>query len=117
MPVLAAGCAVNFALFTVFCLLLPRDNIFKLLFGGANLVIGIFNLLPLGELDGKRLLERACCRLLSFESAERVLRIAELSAYLGAISVFALLIVTGRVNLSAVTVMAYVFLMDILTEL
>lgn len=112
--VLAAGCAVNFILFFIYCLILPKDNIFRLLFGGANLAIGLFNMLPAGELDGKMLLERACCRLLSFEGAERMLRTAEILGYSALAGAIVFLGAMGLVNLSAATVMVYVFLMDIL---
>lgn len=112
--VLAAGCAVNFLLFAVYCLILPKDSIFKLLFGGANLAIGLFNLLPIGELDGRRILEKFCFGALSFSAAEKVLNITEALGYTAAVGAAAVLVICGRVNLTAVTVMAYVFIMDVL---
>lgn len=112
--VLAAGCAVNFLLFIVYCFLLPKDSIFKLMFGGANLVTGIFNLLPIGALDGKKLLEKACYGGLSYANAEKVLNIAEISGYFLALGAMTVLIMTGAVNLTAVSVMVYIFLMDFL---
>ncbi|MCM1055741.1 MAG: hypothetical protein NC394_09515 [Bacteroides sp.] len=112
--VLAAGCAVNFVLFALFCFVLPRDSIFKLMFGGANLVIGVFNLLPMGELDGKRLLERLCFKLLPYSSAQRLIGAAELALVILSAAAAVLLLLAGAVNLTAVSVTVYLFLMDIL---
>lgn len=114
LAVLAAGCLVNFLLFWVYCFSLPHDNIFKLLFGGANLAIGLFNLLPVGELDGRRILEKVCFRLFSFSAAEKVLKVAGFLGYIAAAVAAAFLVISGRVNLTAVSVMVYVFLMDFL---
>ncbi len=112
--VLAAGCAVNFLLFAVYCLILPKDSIFKLMFGGANLVIGIFNLLPIGTLDGKKLLEKACRRALSYTAAEKFLNAAEVIGCLLAMGALTIPALNGTVNLTAVSVMIYIFLMDFL---
>lgn len=114
--VLGAGCAVNFCLFALFCLVLPRDSIYKLLFGGANLIIGIFNLLPMGELDGKRLLEKACCKLLPYFAAERLLNVTEVLFILLTAAAAILLLFTGAVNLTAVSVTVYLFLIDFLLK-
>ncbi|MBD5113748.1 MAG: hypothetical protein HDT46_00860 [Ruminococcaceae bacterium] len=114
--VLGAGCAVNFCLFALFCLILPKDSIYKLLFGGANLVIGIFNLLPMGELDGRRLLEKMCYKLLPYFAAERLLNITETACCLLSAAAALLLLFTGAVNLTAVSVTVYLFLIDFLLK-
>lgn len=110
--VLAAGCGVNFLLFAVFFLFLGRGNIFYTVFGGANLFVGIFNLLPVGELDGRGLLEKAVFRFLSFEVGQRVVRIAE--AVFGTVWAAGAIVflVLGKVNAVAAAVMGYVFLLD-----
>ena len=112
--VLAAGCTVNFLLFIVYCLVLPRDNIFKLMFGGANLATGLFNLLPIGSLDGKRMLEKLCYKRLSYAAAQKFLNIAGGLGYAFALGGICLLGLSGALNLTAITVMIYVFLMDYL---
>ena len=58
VPVLAAGCTVNFILFVIFYFFMEQNSVYKLIFAGCNLCIGVLNLLPIGELDGKKLLER-----------------------------------------------------------
>lgn len=112
--VLAAGCAVNFLLFIVYFAVLGRGNIFYTIFGGANLVVGIFNLLPVGGLDGHGLLEKVLFRFLSFSAAQRAMRAAEF--FFGAVWVIAavLFLLSGTVNLTAVLVMIYIFVLDCL---
>lgn len=110
--VLVAGCAVNFLLFLVFFVFLGRGNIFYTIFGGANLFVGIFNLLPVGGLDGHGLLEKALFRFLSFEAAQRAMRVTEI--IFGAVWVMGavLFLASGLVNLTAVLVMIYIFVLD-----
>lgn len=112
--VLAAGCAVNFLLFIVYFAVLGRGNIFYTIFGGANLVVGIFNLLPVGGLDGHGLLEKVLFRFFSFSAAQRAMRGAEI--FFGAVWVIAavLFLLSGTVNLTAVLVMVYIFVLDCL---
>jgi Zn-dependent protease len=52
--ILAAGAAVNFAVFAYFTLLFESVSVH--LFGAVNLVIGLFNLLPLSQFDGGRII-------------------------------------------------------------
>lgn len=112
--VLAAGCVVNFLLFIVYFAVLGRGNIFYTIFGGANLVVGVFNLLPVGGLDGHGLLEKVLFRFLSFSAAQRAMRGAEI--FFGAVWVIAavLFLLSGTVNLTAVLVMIYIFVLDCL---
>lgn len=51
--VLSAGCFVNFLIF-LFCMVFKSDN--TLLFGYINLIIGLFNMLPIHSLDGGALI-------------------------------------------------------------
>jgi Zn-dependent protease len=68
--ILASGVTVNFA---VFLALLPfRENENAALFCAVNLVIGLFNLLPLTGFDGGRLLSAAVRLLCSDDNAERL---------------------------------------------
>lgn len=52
--VLAAGCAVNLLLFPTALLMHSRS------FAAANLALGLFNLIPIGELDGAQLYNMLC---------------------------------------------------------
>lgn len=114
--VLAAGCAVNFLLFAVYYGVLGRGNIFFTIFGGANLFVGIFNLMPVGGLDGHGLSEKVLFRFLSFNAAQRVLRAAEI--FFGGLWLIgaAWFLMSGAVNLTAVLVMIYVFALNSLWE-
>jgi Zn-dependent protease len=68
--ILAAGVAVNFA---VFLLLFPfRENENAALFSAINLVIGLFNLLPLTSFDGGRLITASLNAFCDPENAERL---------------------------------------------
>ena len=54
LVVLAAGCAVNFIIVGVLGVCnIPQFDTFR----GINLTLGIFNILPIGELDGGRILK------------------------------------------------------------
>lgn len=69
--VAATGPGVNLALAYLFCKIPEGDA-----FAGMNLALGVFNLLPIGELDGSRMLR---CLLSLAISPERA---AEISRYL-----------------------------------
>ena len=54
--VLIAGSFVNIVLFFALYFALPKNDIYPVMFAVLNLVIGVFNLFPVGCLDGKKLL-------------------------------------------------------------
>lgn len=110
--VLVAGCGVNFLLFVVYFAVLGRGNIFYTIFGGANLLVGIFNLLPVKGLDGHGLLEKAFIRLFSFKAAQRALRAAEIFFAVAWGAGAVLFLLSGRVNPTAVLVMIYIVVLD-----
>jgi Zn-dependent protease len=56
LSIVLAGSALNIALFFALYFTVPKTDIYPVMFAVMNLVIGLFNLLPLGCLDGKRLL-------------------------------------------------------------
>ena len=117
VPVLAAGCAVNFTLFIIFYFLLEQNSVYKLIFAGSNLCIGILNLLPIGELDGKKLIERFFTAFLSFRSAQTALFISELAAFALAALAAALLLFSGILNITSIFVIIYVFIVDFLLKI
>ena len=80
------------------------------------MVIGIFNLIPIGSLDGKRLLEIACYGTLSYSAAQKVLNIAEVLGYIITLGALTVLVLSGAVNMTAVSVLIYIFLMDFLLK-
>lgn len=64
---LAAGCAVNFVLFALSVLVGSYS------FAAVNLVLGAFNLLPFGELDGAQLARLIAMRYLPPQKAQTLL--------------------------------------------
>ena len=117
VPVLAAGCAVNFTLFIIFYFLLEQNSVYKLIFAGCNLCIGVLNLLPIGELDGKKLLERFFTAFLPFRAAGRALFISELAGFALAASAAILLLLSGTLNPTSIFVILYVFTVDFLQKI
>ena len=117
VPVLAAGCAVNFILCIIFYFLLERNSVYKLIFAGSNLCVGILNLLPMGELDGKKLLERFFTAFLPFRAAQRALFISELAAFAIATASTVLLLLSGMLNTASIFVILYVFAVDFLLKI
>ena len=117
IPVLAAGCTVNFLLFIIFYFLMEHNSVYKLIFAGSNLCIGILNLLPIGELDGKKLLERFFTAFFSYRAAERAIFISELAGIaLATLAVLALLL-SGAINTTSIFVLIYVFAVDFLQKI
>ena len=66
--VLGAGCAVNF-LVCVFSVLLNGK---MSVFGAVNLVIGLFNIMPMSFLDGGKILVQCFYRFWTFENAVKL---------------------------------------------
>lgn len=114
LGVLSAGCGVNFLLFAVYFVLLGKGDIFYTIFGGANLFVGIFNLLPVGGLDGHGILEKILLRFISFEKAQKVMGALEIIFGTSWIIGVILLLMSGLVNLTAVIVVIYIFVLDYL---
>lgn len=117
LAVLSAGSAVNFLLFGIFRFGLEQDSIYKMIFAAANLCVGVFNLLPMGDLDGKRLIEELLIRHCSLKTAERAASILQtVTCILWGVLVLYLLS-RGAVNLTAVFVMIYIFAVDFFFEI
>lgn len=115
--VLAAGSAANFLLFGIFRFGLQQDSVYKMIFAAANLCVGVFNLLPMGDLDGKRLMEELLIRRFSLSTAEITVNILQaLTCVLwGGLVLY--LLFNGAVNLTAVFVMIYIFTVDFFLEM
>ncbi len=93
--ILASGCAVNFLLAFISCLLIGRLTFFA----QVNLLLGGFNLLPVGYLDGGKIIDL----VLAGKGARAVKCVfALLVALLASAAVF-----KGRVSVSLVCVLAY----------
>jgi Zn-dependent protease len=102
--VLISGSAVNIVLFFVLYFTLPKTDIYPVMFAVINLMIGLFNLLPIGCLDGKR--------LLSLAVSGKLLRFVEIAAVLLVLAVIILAIMRGGINFTIAGVMIYVLTVD-----
>lgn len=102
--ILGAGCAVNFAAAFVFWMLGEYAAC------AVNLFTGIFNLLPIGELDGAGLLKMimvGCCRA---EKIDVIMRNASIIS--AAVCVAAVFIVGGGVPLTLIITALYIIVIS-----
>jgi Zn-dependent protease len=104
--VLLAGSAANLSVFAVMYAVLPfpYTNIYPIMFAVLNFVIGVFNLLPIGCLDGKR--------LLALITPPRVLRAVEAVAIAAVVGVLVVAFGRGGVNFTLAAAMIYVISVD-----
>lgn len=116
LPAVIAGCAVNAALFLVFGVL-PWESGKLRLFGVYNLLIAAFNLLPLRELDGKRLLELALIRAFPPEKAVHYSEICERIMTVIVLPAVMLLVFSGYLNFSAIIFFFYILMVEILEKI
>lgn len=107
VAILMAGSALNIIVFAVMLALLPRPytDIYPVMFAVLNLCIGLFNLLPLGCLDGSRLLRRVL--------PARVMRVIETLTLLAVIALLAAAFRHGGVNFTLAAAMIYVIAIDV----
>ena len=102
--ILCAGCIANFAAAFVFWRL---ENYAA---SAVNLFTGIFNLLPMGELDGARLLKMYAVRHFKAKSVDMVMKIA---AVVSAIICAAAFIATGGVaSFTLITTALYIIIVS-----
>ncbi len=98
--ILLAGCAANFAAAALFW----RIGIFSA--AAINLCTGIFNLLPLGELDGAALLKILFIKICKPENVDKFMKAAAvLSGLAVAVAVFLL---GGGVSFTLATTLLYI---------
>ncbi len=115
-PAVIAGCAVNTALFLVFGLI-PWENEQVRLFGVINLLIAAFNLLPVRELDGHRLLELTLIHAFTPEKAARLTDICERVMLIIILPSVILLVFSGRLNFSAIIFFFYLLVVEIFEKI
>lgn len=115
-PAAAGGVAVNIMLFLL-CGLIPWEWRGLRLFGVVNLLIAAFNLLPLGELDGKLMLDKALTLAFSPERAVHLSGICEKLAAAAVIPAVVMLVFSGYLNFSAVIFLFYILAVEILEKI
>ena len=110
-----AGSLFNMLFFVFFYFVFPLNFTFKV-FAVINLIIGIFNLLPLRFFDGGRLFEKIIIKLLPAEKALNLSRKTEkITAFLTILTPFFIMLF-GGFNMSVMFVMIYVIICDIITK-
>lgn len=111
--VILGGVAVNFTLAAI-CLF--TNYSFVNIFGVINLVIGLFNMLPISCLDGKQLLDLLLLKLLPPDKAIICSHAAEKVNIIISITAIIVLICFNIVNFSAAIVFVYIFAVDIISK-
>lgn len=102
--ILSAGCIVNFAAAFVF------RTVGAYAASAVNLFTGLFNLLPMGELDGAGLLKIAAVRRCRAENIDKVMRAAGIVS--AALCAAAVLAFGGEVPFTFVTTALYIIFMS-----
>ena len=115
-PAAAAGVTVNIMLFVVLGII-PWENPQIRLWGTVNLLTALFNLLPIGELDGKLLVDKALIHILSPVNAARLSDIIEKTVVIVIIPCVIMLVLAGYMNFSAVIFLIYVFAVEFLEKI
>lgn len=103
--VLAAGCIVNFIAAAVFWQMREYAA------SAVNLFIGVFNLLPMGELDGAGLLKLAAIRFCRADRIDKVMKAA--SVVSAALCGCVVLLFGGGVPFTLVTTALYIIFMSV----
>ena len=116
LPAVIAGCAVNAALFVLFGLI-PWEQRGLRLFGAVNLLICLFNLIPVRDLDGKLLLDKLLLRRLPADKAVHVSEICERTASALILPAVVILVFCGVLNFSAIIFFFYLFAVEIFDKL
>ena len=86
------------------------------IFGVINLVIGLFNMLPISCLDGKQLLDLMLLKLLPPDKAIICSHAAEKVNIIISITAIIVLVCFNIVNFSAAIVFVYIFAVDIISK-
>ena len=116
LPAVAAGPLTNLSLFAAGMFLSAYNREMEL-FAVVNLLTGAFNLLPLGELDGKLLLDRLLSVMFRPEIAFRVSAVTERAAAVIVIPAVIYLIAAGKLSISAFIFFFYIFAVEILEKI
>lgn len=117
VSVLLAGSFMNFLVFSFLYIVSDGTDLFFVLFAVFNLIIGVFNLLPVGYFDGKFLLEALLVRTLEPVVAIKVLYIVQAVVVTIIICLSIFMFFSGIINFTVVIVLIYLFFIDIIDKL
>jgi Zn-dependent protease len=113
--VLTAGSLMNIAVFAVLYFhfsLISTLQIFAII----NLVVGIFNFLPLKHFDGGRLIEKMLIKIFPVEKALNTAQKSEIIATIFAVCIPVFLFVSGVFNPTLVMALIYVIAAEIIEK-
>lgn len=112
----SGGCLMNILLFVLFRFILPDTGNLRL-FAVINLILCAVNLLPVKELDGRRILE--CCFIgaMSPERAMIAVDIAERVALVLVLPAVIILVFSGYMSFSAIIFFFYLLAVDIFDKM
>ena len=110
-----AGSLFNFIIFIVFYFFTPFYLNVKM-FAVINLIIGVFNLLPIQYFDGGRLLEKVFIRFFSFEKALNLSKKTEKTISVFSLIILVLIMVSGFLNHSVLIVIIYIFMVEFISK-
>ena len=102
--ILSVGCVTNFVAAIVFW------NVREYAAFVVNLYTGIFNLLPIGELDGAKLLETAVIRCCRAENVDKIMRISAIAT--SVICLISVIAIGGNVSFSLLTTGLYIIVIS-----
>ena len=112
----SGGCIMNILIFVLFWFILPdRGNI--RLFAVINLILAAVNLLPIKELDGRRILE--CC-FIGVMLPERAIKAVDIAERVSLILVLPAVIIpvfSGYMSFSAIIFFFYLLAVDIFDKM
>lgn len=100
--ILLAGCMANFAAATLFW------RLGNLAAAAINLCTGIFNLLPLGELDGAVLLKTLFIKICKPENVDKFMKAAAVLS--GGVVIAAVLLLGGGISFTLATTLLYIII-------
>lgn len=115
-PATLAGPMTNILLFVLFMLILPDTGNFRL-FAVINLILAAVNLLPVKELDGRRILECSFIGIMPPERAMKAVDIAERAALIIVLPSVILLVFSGYMSFSAIIFFFYLLAVDIFDKM
>jgi len=114
--IITAGSLMNIAIFTVLYFVFPTN--YKLqIFAIMNLIIGVFNFLPLKYFDGGKLVEKILIKIFSAEKALNILRKTERVTVVFALAGLIFLLVSNLFNPTLVMALIYVTAAEIIEKI
>lgn len=109
-----AGPLVNLILFgTLYLNYLFYENILTLYYALLNLVIGLFNLIPVAGLDGGNILFSLLCKYKDINKATLIMKFITIIIALTVIIIAVMLTIKGKLNISLYIMGIYLFIMSL----